>query len=78
MSKSAIPLIFLVSSLIQALLTAPLSKLSGMSVRNRNLLLLAGFAVMIGCNASFALLSSEFGECARAFWNQPLRCVGTR
>jgi hypothetical protein len=39
----------------QVVLTAPLAKYSGASVSNRNQLLLAGFLVMIGCNACFGL-----------------------
>ena len=40
---------------LQVVLTAPLAKFSGQSVRNRNLLLLAGFALMVGTNCCFGM-----------------------
>lgn len=53
MPKTAIPLLFLLSSGMQAVLTAPLAKISGTGVATRNRLLLAGFLVMIAANVTF-------------------------
>jgi len=55
MAKSALPLLTLTNTLFQVLLTAPLAKFSGKSVRNRNRLLLFGFAMMMGADACFGL-----------------------
>jgi hypothetical protein len=68
MPRAGIPLIFLVCSLMQAVLTAPLSKVSGRSVAHRNGLLLAGFAAMVATNAVFALpaTASQLGACGRS------------
>ena len=51
-------------ALPQVLLTAPLARWSGQSVRNRNLLLLGGFAMMVGADACFGLpmLANTGGE----------------
>ncbi|KAG1657019.1 hypothetical protein FOA52_012045 [Chlamydomonas sp. UWO 241] len=54
-STSALPMLTLVNTLIQVVLTAPLAKYSGQSVRNRNTLLLAGFAMMVAADAAFGL-----------------------
>jgi hypothetical protein len=45
----------LTNALIQMLFTAPLARYSGTGVAARNRLLLIGFAVMIACDACFAL-----------------------
>ena len=74
MPKAAIPIMFLISSLCQALLTAPLAKLSGQAVRNRNQLLLAGFGVMVACDAVFAL--PAFASSAGMFFGAGLLGLG--
>lgn len=53
--KTMIPLLFTVVMFTQTVLTAPLSKMSGQSVHNRNRLLLLGFLFMIAANTAFAL-----------------------
>uniref|UniRef100_A0A7S0YI33 Major facilitator superfamily (MFS) profile domain-containing protein n=1 Tax=Polytomella parva TaxID=51329 RepID=A0A7S0YI33_9CHLO len=53
--RSMLPMLTLVNSGIQVLLTAPLAKLSGSSVHTRNNLLLSGFALMVCANACFGL-----------------------
>ncbi|GAX82287.1 hypothetical protein CEUSTIGMA_g9716.t1 [Chlamydomonas eustigma] len=54
-AKSALPLLTLTNTLFQVLLTAPLAKFSGKSVRNRKSLLLVGFVMMMGADACFGL-----------------------
>ncbi|GLC74863.1 hypothetical protein PLESTF_001565600 [Pleodorina starrii] len=54
MPKTLLPMMTLVNTLIQMLLTAPLSRVSGASVLNRNRLLLAGFGFMVAADACFA------------------------
>ncbi|GFR51625.1 hypothetical protein Agub_g14052, partial [Astrephomene gubernaculifera] len=55
MPKTLLPMLTLINTLIQMLLTAPLARLSGASVTNRNRLLLVGFAFMVVANACFGL-----------------------
>ncbi|MEW5302087.1 MAG: hypothetical protein WDW36_004897 [Sanguina aurantia] len=55
MPKETLPMLMLTNTLVQFLLTAPLSKLSGTSVHTRNCLLWAGFGFMILANAAFGL-----------------------
>ena len=45
MAKSALPMLTLVNTVFQVLLTAPLAKFSGKSVQNRNSLLMVGAGV---------------------------------
>lgn len=53
MARSAIPMLFFVSSLIQTFLTAPLAKAAGTGVATRNRLLAAGFLAMVAANFCF-------------------------
>lgn len=55
MDKAALPMLTLTNTLIQVVLTAPLARISGRSVKSRNTLLLAGFGVMIAANLCFTL-----------------------
>ncbi|GLI66744.1 hypothetical protein VaNZ11_010693 [Volvox africanus] len=55
MPKTLLPMMTLVNTLIQMLLTAPLARVSGASVRNRNRLLLVGFGFMVLADICFAL-----------------------
>ncbi|PNW83272.1 hypothetical protein CHLRE_05g232751v5 [Chlamydomonas reinhardtii] len=55
MPKSLLPMLTLVNMLAQTILTAPLARISGASVSNRNRLLLAGFACMVAADLLFAL-----------------------
>ncbi|GIL69179.1 hypothetical protein Vretimale_12677 [Volvox reticuliferus] len=55
MPKTLLPMMTLVNTLIQMLLTAPLARISGASVRNRNRLLLVGFGFMVLADTCFAL-----------------------
>ncbi|KXZ46309.1 hypothetical protein GPECTOR_45g179 [Gonium pectorale] len=55
MPKSLLPMLTLLNTLIQMLLTAPLARISGASVANRNRLLLVGFVFMIVADLCFAL-----------------------
>lgn len=55
MPKTMLPWLSLTCSIIQMLVTIPLAKVAGSSVKNRNRLLVAGFAVMVGANAVFGL-----------------------
>jgi hypothetical protein len=78
MPKAGIPIMFLICSLCQALLTAPLAKVSGQAVRNRNALLLAGFAVMVGaccsrrCSRGGAAWAGAAGAAAQLVLHWPL------
>jgi hypothetical protein len=68
MARSAIPMLFFVSSLIQTFLTAPLAKAAGTGVATRNRLLAAGFAAMVAANFCFgsSLCASPAGMFAGA------------
>ncbi|GIL60946.1 hypothetical protein Vafri_15748 [Volvox africanus] len=55
MPKTLLPMMTLVNTLIQMLLTAPLARVSGASVRNRNRLLLVGFGFMVLADICFVL-----------------------
>jgi MFS family permease len=68
MPKTLLPMIALISSACQVLLTAPLSRWAGGSVSQRNKLLLIGFCAMVITNAFFALTSSATGMFAGAFF----------
>ena len=68
MPKTLLPMIALISSACQVLLTAPLARWAGSNVSQRNKLLLVGFGAMIVTNAFFALTSSATGMFAGAFF----------
>ncbi|KAG2487499.1 hypothetical protein HYH03_013918 [Edaphochlamys debaryana] len=55
MAKSMLPMLTLINTLFQMLLTAPLARVSGASVKNRNRLLWVGFGCMVVADLCFAL-----------------------
>jgi hypothetical protein len=62
MAKSSLPVLTSIMMVTQAVLATPMGLRAKQSVRSRNQVVLAGIAVLIGANASFAFIPSFYGE----------------
>ena len=61
MSKAQLPLLTSIIMVVQALLSAPAGIRAKRSIKDRNQVLLLGYAAMIAADLSFALVPSVVG-----------------
>eukprot|EP00889_Picochlorum_renovo_P002821 jgi/Picre1/29851/NNA_005233.t1 len=70
MDKASLPVLTSIIMLTQAVLATPMGLKAKESVASRNMVIVAGIAVLIGANASFAFIPSFIGMALGAF------CIG--